>query len=138
MLPNVLALYSMRTFGLSWSSHDSLIYHYTCNQCISPPIKLWARIPLMAGCIRYNIVWYSLSLAYGIMWYNVDACQESNVKQKMPYCRNNSKYQNRRKRQNSTPLTHMPDHFPGLVQEQRWMLLVFVENKYNSSYGTLI
>jgi len=30
-----------------------------CNQCLSP-LKLWFRIPLMARCTRYNIMWSSL------------------------------------------------------------------------------
>ena len=29
---------------------------WLCNQCLSP-LKLSARIPLMARCIRYNIMW---------------------------------------------------------------------------------
>jgi len=39
----------------SWS-YGSLIYNYLCQQCLSP-LKLWVRIPLMARCIRYNIMW---------------------------------------------------------------------------------
>ena len=32
------------------------IYNYLCNQCLSP-LKLWVRIPFMARCTRYNIMW---------------------------------------------------------------------------------
>ena len=32
-----------------------------CNQCLSP-LKLKLRIQLMARCIRYNIMWSSLSV----------------------------------------------------------------------------
>ena len=41
-----------------------LDFHYLCNQCLSP-LKLWDRIPLMARCTWYNIVWYSLSVTCG-------------------------------------------------------------------------
>ena len=41
----------------SWSwSYGSWIYNYLCNQCISP-LTLWVRIPLMARCTRYNVMW---------------------------------------------------------------------------------
>jgi hypothetical protein len=43
------------SFHRSWS-HGSLICNYLCNQCLSP-LKLWVRIPLMATCTRYNIMW---------------------------------------------------------------------------------
>ena len=33
----------------------SWIYNYPCNQCLSP-LYLLVRIPLMARCIRYNIM----------------------------------------------------------------------------------
>jgi len=39
-----------------WWSHCSWIYSYMCNQCLAPP-KLWIRIPLMARCTWYNIMW---------------------------------------------------------------------------------
>jgi hypothetical protein len=43
--------------GPSWSwSHGSYIYNYLCNQCISP-LNLWVRIPFVAKCTRYNIMW---------------------------------------------------------------------------------
>jgi hypothetical protein len=46
-----------------WScSYGSWIYNYLCNQCLS--LKLRVRIPLMAKCTRYNIVWSSLSVTY--------------------------------------------------------------------------
>jgi hypothetical protein len=48
-----------------WScSYDSWIYNYLCNQCLSP-LTLWIRIPLMARCTRYNIMWQSLSVTCG-------------------------------------------------------------------------
>jgi hypothetical protein len=51
--------------GPSWSSsYGSLIYNYQCFQCLSP-LPLWVRIPLMARCTRYNIVWKSLSVTCG-------------------------------------------------------------------------
>ena len=49
--------------SLSWS-RGSWFYNYLCNQCISS-LMLWVRIPLMVRCIRYNIMWYSLSVAWG-------------------------------------------------------------------------
>jgi hypothetical protein len=46
----------------SWSWwYGSWIYNYLCNQCILP-LKLWIRTPFMARCIRYNIMWSSLSV----------------------------------------------------------------------------
>ena len=46
--------------GPSWSwSYGSQIYSYLCNQCLSQ-LMLWVRIPLMARCAQYNIMWYSL------------------------------------------------------------------------------
>jgi len=43
--------------GPSWTwSYCSWIYNYLCNQCLSP-LKLCARIPFMATCTRYNIMW---------------------------------------------------------------------------------
>jgi len=53
----VVYIILIRKLGLSWSwSYGSWIYNYLCNQCISP-LKLWFRIPLMARCTRYNIMW---------------------------------------------------------------------------------
>ena len=43
--------------------HGSWIYNYLCNQCLSPQ-TLWIRIPLMARCTWYNIMWWSLSVTY--------------------------------------------------------------------------
>jgi len=41
--------------GLSWSwSCGSWIN--LCNRCLSP-LMLWIRIPLVARCTRYNIMW---------------------------------------------------------------------------------
>jgi len=49
----------------SWSwSYGSWIYNYLCNQCLSP-LKLWVRIPLMATCTRYKIMWSNLSVTMG-------------------------------------------------------------------------
>jgi hypothetical protein len=44
---------------LSWSI-GSWISDYMCNQCLSP-LTLWAWIPLMAKCTRYNFIWYIFS-----------------------------------------------------------------------------
>jgi len=52
-------IYSKSNKGPSWSwSHGGCIYNYLCNQCLSPFV-LWVviRIPLMARCTRYNIIW---------------------------------------------------------------------------------
>jgi hypothetical protein len=51
--------------GQSWS-YGSWIYNYLCNQCLSPT-KVWIRIPLMARCTRYNIMWKGLSVTCGIL-----------------------------------------------------------------------
>jgi len=40
---------------LSWS-YGSWIFNYLCYQSQSP-LKLWVRIPLMAKCTRYSIMW---------------------------------------------------------------------------------
>jgi hypothetical protein len=32
------------------------LYNYMCNQRLSP-LNLWSRIPLMARCNWYNIMW---------------------------------------------------------------------------------
>jgi len=37
-------------------SYGSWIYKYLCNHCLSL-LKLWVRIPFMARCTRYNIMW---------------------------------------------------------------------------------
>ena len=42
---------------LSWSI-GSWISDYMCKQCLSP-LTLWAWIPLMARCTRYNFLWYN-------------------------------------------------------------------------------
>jgi hypothetical protein len=44
--------------------HGSWVYNYICNQYLSP-LKLWVRIPFMARCTRYNLMWYSLSVNCG-------------------------------------------------------------------------
>jgi hypothetical protein len=41
-------------------SYGSWIYNYLCNQCLST-LTLWVRIPFMARCTRYNIMWSSVS-----------------------------------------------------------------------------
>jgi len=40
-------------------THDYRRY----NQCLSP-LMLWVRMPFMARCTRYNIMWWSLSVTY--------------------------------------------------------------------------
>jgi len=48
---------SIRLKGPAWSwSCGSWIYYYLCNQRLSP-LNLWVRIPIMARCTRYNILW---------------------------------------------------------------------------------
>jgi hypothetical protein len=60
---NVRATYTnFVTDGWSWS-YGSWIYNYLCNPCLSP-LMLWVRIPLMARCTRYNIMWWSLSVTW--------------------------------------------------------------------------
>jgi hypothetical protein len=51
--------------GQPWS-YGSWIYNYLCNQCLSPT-KVWIRIPLMARCTRYNIMWKGLSVTCGML-----------------------------------------------------------------------
>jgi hypothetical protein len=47
--------------GPSWSwSYGNWIYNYLFNQCLSP--LTWVRIPLLARCTQYNIMWLSLSV----------------------------------------------------------------------------
>jgi len=61
---DILNLFYTDVLGPSWSwSYGSWIYNYMCNQCLS--LQLWARTPLMARCIRYNFMWYSLSVTCG-------------------------------------------------------------------------
>ena len=55
--------------GASWS-YGSWIHKYRCNECLSP-LKLWVRISLMARCIRYNIMWYSLSVTCAGQWFSL-------------------------------------------------------------------
>ena len=43
----------------SWS-YDSWIYNYLCTQCLSP-LKFCVRIPIMARCTQYNIMWLFFS-----------------------------------------------------------------------------
>ena len=54
--------------GPSWSwSYGCWIYNYLCtlwNEGLSP-LKLWARISLMARCTQYNSMWSSLSVTCG-------------------------------------------------------------------------
>ena len=45
-------------------SYRRWIYTYICNQSLSP-LMLWVRIPLMASCTQYNIMWYSLLVTCG-------------------------------------------------------------------------
>ena len=48
--------------SLSWSwSYGSWIYNYLCNLSLSPQ-KLWVRILIITKCIRYNVMWYILSV----------------------------------------------------------------------------
>ena len=49
--------FGMSNKGSSWS-YGSCIYHYLCNQCLSP-LKLRRRIPVMARCTRFNIMFVS-------------------------------------------------------------------------------
>jgi len=43
--------------GPSWSrQYGRWIYSYLCIQCLSP-LKLQVRIPFMARCTRYTIMW---------------------------------------------------------------------------------
>jgi hypothetical protein len=37
-------------------SFERSAFSLTCNQCLSP-LTIWVRIPLMARCNRYNIMW---------------------------------------------------------------------------------
>jgi hypothetical protein len=53
-------LFTFTCEGPSWLwSNGSWIYNYLCNQCLSQ-LMLCVRIPLMARCARYNIMWSSL------------------------------------------------------------------------------
>jgi len=43
--------------GPSWSwSYESWIHNYLFNQCLSP-LTLWVRIPFIARCTWYKIMW---------------------------------------------------------------------------------
>ena len=50
------------TFYLTFALFCLFMSHYMCNQCL---LTVWFRIPLMARCTRYNIIWYSLSVTCG-------------------------------------------------------------------------
>jgi len=39
-----------------WWSYGGWIYNYLCNEC-QTQLTLRVRIPLMARCTRYNIMW---------------------------------------------------------------------------------
>jgi len=43
-------------YGMVMSAWSYGSDKYLCNQCLSW-LKLWVRIPLMAMCCRYNIMW---------------------------------------------------------------------------------
>ena len=48
---------SLHIWGPPWSwSYGIWIYNYLYNHCISP-LKLWVRIPIIARCTQYNIMW---------------------------------------------------------------------------------
>jgi hypothetical protein len=49
--------------GHSWS-YGRWIYDYLCNQCPSP-LTLWVSHPAKAKCVRYIIMWGSLSVTCG-------------------------------------------------------------------------
>jgi hypothetical protein len=50
--------------GPSWSwSYGSWIYNYLCNHCLSS-LRFWVRVPLMARCTRYSIMWWSLTVTF--------------------------------------------------------------------------
>jgi hypothetical protein len=58
---NMLNPIKIFIFRASWSwSYGSWMCNYLCNQCLSPLLALWVRIPHMERCIRYSILWYSL------------------------------------------------------------------------------
>ena len=48
--------------------HDCMVVGFTtnCNYFLSP-LKLWVRIPLIARCTWYNIMWLSLSVTYSML-----------------------------------------------------------------------
>jgi hypothetical protein len=66
--PTNQLLYQLHTslsYRPPWSiSYGSWISNYLCNQCLSL-LKLQVRIPLMARCTRYNIIWKGLPLTCG-------------------------------------------------------------------------
>jgi hypothetical protein len=47
-----------------------------CNQCQSP-LMFWVRIPFMASCTRFNIMWTSLSVMYD-RWMVVSGYSSTN------------------------------------------------------------
>ena len=59
ILIQCLEIWSLYVFSVTlekgWVNLTS-IYNYMCNQCLSP-LKLWGRIPLMARCTQYIIMW---------------------------------------------------------------------------------
>ena len=59
-----------------------LIYNYLCNQCLSP-LKLWVWIqfmPIMARCIRFNIMWSSLSVTcYRSLVFSTNKTDRHNI-----------------------------------------------------------
>ena len=53
----LLLFYWLKKRGPSWScSYDRCIYNYLSNRFLSL-LQLWARIPLISRCTRYNIMW---------------------------------------------------------------------------------
>jgi hypothetical protein len=63
-------------------SIGSWISDYKCKQCLSPLI-LWAWIPLMARCTRYNFPWY-ICISF-IVWRN------RSTRRRLSSCRNSLK-----------------------------------------------
>ena len=55
LLESIVQWDHQRTKGPSLS-YGSWIYNM-CNQCLSL-LTLWVRIPIIARCTRYNIMWY--------------------------------------------------------------------------------
>ena len=58
----IILIYKLH-YIILWLVLSSKIYIFIlpCNLSLSP-LKLGVRIPLMARCTRYNIMWYSLSV----------------------------------------------------------------------------
>jgi hypothetical protein len=75
ILKKFLNLFSINLFitnylegsSRSWSN-GNWIYNYLCNQCPSP-IKWRVRIPLMARCTRYNILYDKVSQWLAAGWW---------------------------------------------------------------------